>query len=151
MIQIFAAVIESVGSVFRWLTLGYWPDKRAHQRVTRMLSERACLDQNDWYNAWWSQLGISEEISHFAYSHFSGYFGVDCGRIAPSDRLFEDLEIHKVGFGDWDFDLYEDFKSEFGVDLRESPDIQRVRTFEDLVRCLHGALNAPAKGELCGG
>jgi hypothetical protein len=107
---------------------------KAQDRVSARLEERENLTSEHWFQRWWKERGISKEVTDFLYEHAPDYFTFEIGRVVPSDRLREDLELKYTGYIDWDMDLWRDYRRTFNRKLGKDP--AEIRTIEDFINWL---------------
>src|SRR5207245_11239271 len=94
--------------------------RRKARRATNVrLSARPLMDRDAW-RAHYAGV-IPAAVVDFVLNSFEGYSGIDFARVRPSDRMEADLKFSSACFGDWDLDLYDDFKDRFDRDLRDCP------------------------------
>ena len=78
----------------------------------------------------------------FLFTKLPDYSGLKVGRLRPSDRLIEDLQLPLVCWFDWPNQLCADFYDVFQVDISEEFDESLLETLEDLVGFLHQRLRS---------
>lgn len=116
------------------------PDVQAKQRINQFLRRRPALSAQQWFELFWQPLGVSRQVTDFVYTHMQAYSGLEFARVKPSDRLNEDLHLPLVCWFDWEVSLYEDFLSNFGIDLSQHFDPNQLSTVEDFVVFLNHQL-----------
>lgn len=124
-------VSNFVNNLITYQTLS--PDMRLRRKVNRDLCQRPYLDADQWFKAFWADQDISIATVEFVYKRFSGYSGIQFGRVLPSDRLEADLNWTEVCWFDWEFSLCEDIEAQFGFDISDRFYDQTLLTVSDLV------------------
>lgn len=127
-------------SVSAYTDLG--PDVQFRQRVNKALRHRPALTLDEWFEFFWRSHGVSKPVVAFVYTHLEKYSGLQMSRVQPKDHLERDLQVTLVCYFDWHLTLYDDFLSDFGVDISEEFEIYNLSTVEELVKFLDGQLLA---------
>jgi hypothetical protein len=109
------------------------PDWRTRRRVNRLLRDRPCLSEDQWFERFWQGKDVPPVLAHFIYVQMPVYSGLDFSRVQPGDRLNEDLQLSMTCWFDWQISFCEDFLREFGVDLSHTFNPDSLQTLEDLV------------------
>ncbi|MGI0489239.1 hypothetical protein ACN4EK_27825 [Pantanalinema rosaneae CENA516] len=110
------------------------------RRVNRALRDRPTLSADEWFVQFWQPLDVSRQIAEFVYTQMATYTGLDFTRVRPDDRLNDDLHLALVCWFDWELSLYEDFFTQFGVDLSDRFDPERYLTIKEFVLFLNQQL-----------
>jgi hypothetical protein len=76
---------------------------RAEVRVR--LAERPDLSRNAWYQTYWEQLEIREQVALAVAEFIGSEAGIDALKLIPTDRLVEDLRLPDLCWPDWDMRL----------------------------------------------
>lgn len=120
------------------------PDVGIRRRINVCLSKRPALALDQW-SALFSQVEddeLSKQVILFIYVQLPIYSGLEVGRLRPSDRLIEDLQLPLVCWFDWPNQLCCDFYDQFHVDISEVFDESLLETVGDLVDFLYQQLQS---------
>ncbi|MDB9528375.1 hypothetical protein PN498_20455 [Oscillatoria sp. CS-180] len=119
------------------------PDIGIRRRINAQLRKRSSLSLEDWTRLFTHPpSAVSKQLLTFIYTKLSDYSGLDVGRLRPSDRLIEDLQIPLVCWFDWPNQLCADFYETFQIDITEEFDESLLETVEDLVCFLNQRLQS---------
>lgn len=99
----------------------------------RRLARRPRMEPQTWTDQFPAH---KRQAAGFVLRHLSEYSGLDFCRIDPGEPLRE-VGFHAAVFGDWDFDLAEDFEREFGHELKFSELVGELQTAADWVDAIH--------------
>lgn len=118
------------------------PDMRIRRQVNARLRDRPKLPLNTWLKLFPEIEGtpLSPVLLSFLYQQLQDCSGLDVGRIRPSDRLIEDLQLPLVCWFDWPNQLCDEFLKHFQVDISFEFDESLLETVGDLAYCLHQRL-----------
>lgn len=121
------------------------PDAGIRRQVNTQLQNRSCLSLEEWSQLFQPQSGQGppEALLTFMFKQLSDYSGLQVGRIRPSDRLIDDLQLPLVCWFDWPNQLCDDFYKTFQVDILEEFDESLLETIGDLVCFLAKQLPSP--------
>ena len=119
------------------------PDISIRRQVNASLQKRSKLSPEMW-SGLFSEIEEDDPIAPrlliFIYTRLQDYSGLDIGRIRPSDRLIEDLQLPLVCWFDWPNQLCDDFYKTFHVDIDNEFDESLLETVGDLVCFLNRQL-----------
>jgi hypothetical protein len=120
------------------------PDAGIRRQVNVQLRERSSLSLEEWSRLFPQVLSsdLSKQLLAFIYAKFPDYSGLEVGRLRPSDRLIQDLQLPLVCWFDWPHQLCDDFYETFQVDIIEEFDESMLETVGDLVWFLHQRLQS---------
>ncbi|MGF1524157.1 MAG: hypothetical protein ACFBSF_17700 [Leptolyngbyaceae cyanobacterium] len=114
------------------------PDRAVRWQVNQQLRHRPKLSFEAWSNLFVKQdTSIAPSLLNFVYTQLQQYSGLDVGRMRPSDRLIEDLQIPAVCWFDWALRLCDDFYNTFQIDISDEFDESLQETVGDLVYALN--------------
>lgn len=116
------------------------PDISIRRQINHAMRSRPTRTSEDWYRSFWQPLAISRELSLFIYEQMEFYSGLQFAKVTPSDRLTEDLQLPLVCWFDWEWNLCDDFRDRFGVEISDRFDISMLHTVRDLVIFLNQQL-----------
>lgn len=130
-------VINYIRSLWSYQDLS--PDLWRRRRINAQLRGRPKLSLQDWIRAFThgKKQVFSPHVLAFIYTHLPKYSGLDIGRIRPTDRLIEDLQLPLVCWFDWSYQLCDDFFTVFQIDISEEFDESLLETVGDLVYFLN--------------
>ena len=121
------------------------PDFAIRRQINTALKARPrqLLTEYAWCELFAEDLAIANEdrvvamaVLQFAYQRFSEYTGIDFGRVRPSDRLIEDLQLPLVCWFDWALTFCEDFLAQLCVDISDRFDETEFETAGELITYL---------------
>ncbi|MGD1928797.1 MAG: hypothetical protein ACFB12_07785 [Leptolyngbyaceae cyanobacterium] len=120
------------------------PDAGIRHQVNGQLRNRQSLSLEDWSQLFAEAItgDRAQLLLSFLYTKLPDYSGLKVGRLRPSDRLIEDLQLPLVCWFDWPNQLCADFYDVFQVDISEEFDESLLETLEDLVGFLHQRLRS---------
>ncbi|MEM6836334.1 MAG: hypothetical protein AAF609_05715 [Cyanobacteria bacterium P01_C01_bin.120] len=120
------------------------PDAGVRRRINAQLSNRSSLSVEEWSQLFPLERPIAaRRLLAFVYSQLSTYSGLDAGKLRPSDRLIEDLQLPLICWYDWPNQLCCDFYETFQIDIGEEFDESLLETLKDLVLFLNQRLQSP--------
>lgn len=121
------------------------PDAGIRRRINIQLCSRPSLAIAEWSGLFANQSSepVSHELLVFVYDQLPVYSGLEIGKIRPSDRLIDDLQLPLVCWFDWPHQLCCDFYEAFQVDISEEFDESLLETIGDLVWFLNKQLKSP--------
>jgi hypothetical protein len=124
----------------RWMDLNAYPDMRPdykiRQQVNRSHAQRPLYSAVEWHQRFWYPLGIQRLLSEFVYELLTECSGLEIGRLLPSDRLMQDLQLPLVCWFDWEMVWTEQFGTRFGLETDWILDIAEFETLEELMVAL---------------
>ncbi len=124
----------------RWMDLNAYPDMRPdykiRQQVNRSHADRPLYSAVEWHQRFWYPLGVQRLLSEFVYELLGECSGLEIGRLVPSDRLMQDLQLPLVCWFDWEMVWTEQFSSRFELDSDWILDIGEFETLEELMLAL---------------
>lgn len=124
----------------RWMDLNAYPDMRPdykiRQQVNRSHADRSLYSAVEWHQRFWYPLGVQRRLSEFVYELLGECSGLAVGRLLPSDRLMQDLQLPLVCWFDWEMVLTEQFMIRFELDTDWILDIGEFETLEELMLAL---------------
>jgi hypothetical protein len=124
----------------RWMDLNAYPDMRPdykiRQQVKRSHTDRPLYSAVEWHQRFWYPLGVQRLLSEFVYELLGECSGLEIGRLLPSDRLMQDLQLPLVCWFDWEMVLTEQFGTRFGLDTDWILDIGEFETLEEMMLAL---------------
>lgn len=121
------------------------PDLGIRRQVNAKLRQsRANLAFEAWADIFAKALGNepSQRLLRFIHAQLAAYSGLAVGRIRPSDRLIEDLQLPLICWFDWPNQLCDDFYATFQIDISEEFDEALLPTMRDLVAFLNEKLRS---------
>lgn len=116
------------------------PDISLRRQINQALESRPTRTSEDWYRSFWQPLAISRDLSLFVYQQMESYSGLQFAKVTPNDRLTEDLQLPLVCWFDWEYNLRDDFRDRFGIEISDHLDIGMLHTVRDLVIFLNQQL-----------
>jgi hypothetical protein len=136
------SVINYLHSVWTYRDLS--PDKGIRLQVNVQLRHRPRLSLEAWSHlfALGTNQALNSSLLTFIYQKLPDYSGLDVGRIRPSDRLIDDLQLPLVCWFDWPNELCADFYDTFQIDISEEFDESEQETIGDLVHFLYQRLQS---------
>ena len=124
----------------RWMALSSYPDMSPdsgiRQQVNDRHGDRSLYSAVEWHQRFWYPLGVQRLLSEFVYELLTECSGLEVGRLLPSDRLTEDLQLPLVCWFDWELVWTEQFTTRFGLETEWMLDIGEFETLQDFVLCL---------------
>jgi hypothetical protein len=124
----------------RWMDLNAYPDMRpdyrVRQQVKRSHADRSLYSAVEWHQRFWYPLGVQRLLSEFVYELLGECSGLDVGRLLPSDRLMQDLQLPLVCWFDWEMVWTEQFVHRFELETDWVLDIGEFETLEELMVAL---------------
>lgn len=120
------------------------PDAGIRRQVNAQLRHRRSLSLEEWSQLFPNSMSshLSKQLLAFVYTKLPDYSGLQVGRLRPSDRLIQDLQLPLVCWFDWPFQLCDDFYETFQVDITEEFDESMLETVGDLVCYLYQRLQS---------
>lgn len=136
------SVINYMRSLWSYRDLG--PDIWLRRQINFRLRDRTRLSLEGWISLFLKveEKSCSRRLLAFVYRQLPKYSGLEVGRIRPSDRLIEDLQMPLVCWYDWSHQLCDDFLMAFQVDISEEFDEALLETVGDLVWFLNQRLQS---------
>jgi hypothetical protein len=124
----------------RWMDLNAYPDMRPdyrmRQQVKRSHADRPLYSVVEWHQRFWYPLGVQRLLSEFVYELLGECSGLEVGRLLPSDRLMQDLQLPLVCWFDWEMVWTEQFGTRFELETDWILDIGEFETLEELMVAL---------------
>ena len=127
-------MIRWVSALNYAITFHQAPDPTARERLISLLDGREKLSASQWV-AEIGNVALLEEAAEFVFSFFMSMYNIDMARSRPADP-FDDLELRKAMWSDWELDFAEAFKDQHGIDLFGSKAFLKCKTMGELVHTL---------------
>jgi hypothetical protein len=102
-----------LGRLRYWLSFRQAPEPGARERLFALLRERPNLSADEWFTQFGPRGLVRRDVGGFVLQLFRDLMKIDGGRVRPGDRLVEDLGLGTATWSDWEFDMAEQFESQF--------------------------------------
>jgi hypothetical protein len=100
-----------------WMALKAYPDMspdlNLRRQVNRKLLTRPAYSVHEWYQRFWKPVGVRSDVVEFVYHILTECSGLVVGRLLPSDRMVNDLQLPLICWFDWEINCMELFWQRF--------------------------------------